>query len=349
VTELNPTSPTLQAVWAAYEAQPERPSNRIGISWLGEKCPRAMWYKFRWAARETFDGRMRRLFQRGHEEEIKVYADLLVAGLVVSPGPGHAFQLPEDQRTHANAMQALSPFLASPSQFPMHVDHGHIGGYADGACLGVLEAPKTWHMLEIKTHSDKSFNDLRTQGIEQAKPQHWVQCQVGMLLLGLERCLYIAVNKNTDDMIYTRVRLDRGFAERSLALGKGVVFSPTPPDKPYHNPNVAPCRWCPFLDFCHREACEKFPAATCRSCAWSKPVDGGGWYCQRHHKDLDIPQQVAACDRHLYIPEMLTGHSVIEASEDQVSYEFRHCEWHNGLGEFATPSKTLEAHGWVPF
>ena len=51
--------------------------------------------------------------------------------------------------------------------------------------LGLLEAPKTWHVAEFKTHSAKSFAELVAKGVVLAKPQHAAQMQVYMQLLSL--------------------------------------------------------------------------------------------------------------------------------------------------------------------
>jgi hypothetical protein len=361
---IDSTSPTLQALWAHYESQPERPGNRIGVSWLGKECPRALWYSYRWAAREKFSGRMRRLFQTGHLEELRVYADLLCIGLTVAPGPGFQLSLPPDQRTHEHARRALQAFVdAGGPQFALEHPSGHIGGYADGACLGVLEAPETWHMLEIKTHSAKSFADLSARGVQLAKPQHYVQVQAGMRMLGLERCLYIAVNKDNDDIHMERIRLERAFADLVIQRGVDAAFSPEPPERiTSAKPDAPPCKWCPFAAFCFN-VMEAAPAVSCRSCAWAVPEDAKGqlhdengkpiswWSCRKHHKPLEIADQVAACDSHLYIPGMLPGHQLLEATEDHVEYACtsQGAVWRNGKGPRCITSRDMEVNGWLPF
>lgn len=352
MAELELESPTLRAVWSHYEAAENRPGNRIGVSWLGTPCARQLWYKFRWAAQEKFDGRMRRLFLRGHEEELKVYIDLLCAGLTVMPGPGFRLHLHPQERTRNNATLALQSFVAAGlPQFPMTTPEGHIGGYADGACFGVLEAPETWHMLEIKTHSSNSFGKIRAQGIQQAKPQHWVQCHVGMRLLGLDRCLYIAVNKDNDDMIYTRIRLERDLADAAIARGNEIAFAEEAPPRIAEDPDSEDCQYCPFNNMCFSVS-EAVPEVSCRSCVWAQAINGGGWHCSRHHKELSVQAQKDACDRHLYIPSMFPDHEVLEGTEDYVEYTQvgSGIIWRNGIGKECTPSKLLkEQAGWLPF
>ena len=50
-------------------------------------------------------------------------------------------------------------------QWRVEAHGGHFGGSLDGVALGLLEAPKTWHVLEFKTHSVKSFADLVAKGV----------------------------------------------------------------------------------------------------------------------------------------------------------------------------------------
>ena len=46
--------------------------------------------------------------------------------------------------------------------------------------LGIPEAPKTWHVLEFKTHNSKSFAKLEKEGVQKSNPMHYAQMQVYM-------------------------------------------------------------------------------------------------------------------------------------------------------------------------
>lgn len=50
-------------------------------------------------------------------------------------------------------------------QFRVEAHGGHFGGSLDAVALGPLEAPKTWHVVEFKTHSAKSFAELVAKGV----------------------------------------------------------------------------------------------------------------------------------------------------------------------------------------
>ena len=54
----------------------------LGISSLGEKCPRKLWYGFRLCAQRKIEPRLNRLFQRGHHEEPIIQKDLRAIGVI---------------------------------------------------------------------------------------------------------------------------------------------------------------------------------------------------------------------------------------------------------------------------
>src|ERR1035438_77265 len=51
------------------KAYDDGPRSHLGASVIGHDCDRYIWFEFRWMKRQVFDGRMQRLFQRGHWEE----------------------------------------------------------------------------------------------------------------------------------------------------------------------------------------------------------------------------------------------------------------------------------------
>ena len=50
-------------------------------------------------------------------------------------------------------------------QWRVEAHGGHFGGSLDAVAIGLREAPKTWHVVEFKTHSAKSFRDLVAKGV----------------------------------------------------------------------------------------------------------------------------------------------------------------------------------------
>jgi len=273
---------TVGAIYAAYEAEREdHRRGHLGASLIGGECDRALWLSFRWASTPQFDGRMLRLFQTGHMAEARFVADLRRIGVTVHETD------PETGR-----------------QISVSAAGGHFSGSLDGAAIGIPEAPKTWHALEFKTHNVKSFAKLKADGVRKAKPQHWAQMQVYMHLSEMTRALYLAVCKDTDELYGERVEHDEAEALKLVAKGQRIVQAGRPPERISADPAWFLCRYCDHRATCQAKA---LPDVSCRTCAWSTPVEDGTWVCDRHEKILSIGDQKAACADHRYIPDLVAG------------------------------------------
>jgi hypothetical protein len=283
-------SPTVEAIFTAYAAsQDSGYREHLGASLIGAPCERAIWYTFRWASRSAHAGRLLRLFQTGNLAESRLVADLRAIGVEV-----HDFD-PETKK-----------------QWKVWDADGHFGGSADGVALGLTAAPKTWHLLEFKTHNQKSFDSLKKDGLLKSKPRHFDQMQVYMHLLGLERGFYLAVNKNDDDLYEERIHYNVEHALRLVAKAKRIVFAPVPPERISADPTWYECRMCDHHGVCHAG---KIPEGHCRSCLHSSPVAEGKWRCELKNQELDFKAQKVGCQRHLYIPALVPGEQ-IDADEN---------------------------------
>lgn len=215
-----PQHTLIAAIDAAHEARIETPRQYLGASVLGDPDDRGLWLSFRGVFEQQFQGRILRLFRRGHLEEATAVDDLRAAGCVVS---------------HTGADQ-LSVNLG-----------GHLSGHADGIIeSGVPEAPKTRHLWECKTHSKKSFDDVVKNGVRKSKPVHWIQMQCYMHGLGLTRALYYAVCKD-DDRIYTeRVEYDKAAALAAIDRGHRITTADRIPEQRYFDPTYFEAKFSPF-------------------------------------------------------------------------------------------------------
>ncbi len=68
---------------ASQELLKQEQRTHLGASEIGGKCARQAWYSFRWFGGKDFEGRMLRLFQRGHDEEHRIIRWLRAAGCEV--------------------------------------------------------------------------------------------------------------------------------------------------------------------------------------------------------------------------------------------------------------------------
>jgi len=288
-----PPTPTLTAIYAAYEAE-HREGFRyhLGASLIGKSCERALWYDFRWVTLPQFAGRILRLFETGNLEEARLVRNLRMTGATV---------LEVDPETGR--------------QWRVEAHGGHFGGSLDAVAIGLREAPKTWHVVEFKTHSAKSFRDLVSKGVATSKPRHWAQMQIYMHLTDLTRALYVAVCKDTDALHVERVRADRAAAERLLDKARRVIEAKRPPPRISEDPTWWECRFCDHRSVCHEGAAAE---SNCRTCLHSTPVDGG-WHCARFDRQLDGSRQRAGCNKHLFVPDLVPG-DVVDAGDDHVTY-----------------------------
>lgn len=283
-----PMHGTVQSIYKAYEqANREEHRPHLGASIIGKPCERRLWYTFRWAEKKSFEGRMLRLFETGHLAEPRFIDNLRAIGATVE--------------THA------------PDGNQFRVSHlgNHIGGSMDSAILGLVEAPKTWHVGEFKTHSQKSFDKLIKEGVKKAKREHWVQMQIYMGKTGMTRALYLAVNKNTDELYAERVEFDQVEYQREMNKAERVVRAAEPPLRISQDPSYFECKYCDFTAICHGD---QVPEVNCRTCANSTPVvdesragddQGGCWQCDAFKAEIPLEAQRVGCDGHRYIPILL--------------------------------------------
>jgi hypothetical protein len=280
-----PINTTIAKIYEAYENDADN-GNRphLGASLIGHACERYLWLTFRWAGAKKFTGRMLRLFETGQLAEARFVANLRRIGVEV-----HDVQ-PDGTQWRVMALG------------------GHFAGSMDGACVGLPEAPKTWHVLEFKTHNEKSFTELVKKGVLAAKPQHYAQMQIYMGLTGMERAMYMAVNKNNDELYSERVEFDPVEFAKLMARAERVVNANEPPLRCSNDPSWFVCKMCDFADLCHGT---EAPAINCRTCAHSTPVSNGNaqWDCSRVsgtcEPDIPLDIQRTGCSSHRYIPILL--------------------------------------------
>jgi hypothetical protein len=277
----------VEQIYAAYEeSQETRRANRVRPSELGNECTRALWYQFRWADKlERFSGRMLRLFETGHSQEARMLADLRRVGADVL------------DRDPAD----------STKQIGLEDLGGHMKGYVDGMSTKLPHAVEEWAPTECKTHSAKSFKAIEKDGVEIAKPTHYAQMQIYMHKMGLAEALYIAVNKDTDDVYAEYVDYNPSYAERLMRKAQQIVWSAKAPERIHNNPSFFKCRVCKSTGVCHSG---ELPERNCRTCMDAKPIEGGAWACGVHGTELSLDDQRAGCSEHRYNPELVLGEQV---------------------------------------
>lgn len=283
------TPPTIRAIYDHYKAS-RKNSHRphLGGSQIGVECSRALWYQFRWAWSPNFDGRMLRLFETGDREEERIVRNLRDVGVEVwdvDPETGKQIR-----------GEALG---------------GHFALSLDGVGRGFEESGQP-HSLEFKTMNTKTFRKLQKDGLQKTKPIYWAQCQIGMHLIGLERCYFFAVCKETDAIYGERVKYDKAEGMKLLTKAEQIVFADTPPERIASDPSSFACKFCDHYAICW--GC-KIPEAHCRTCAHVTPERDGTWSCAAGGDAQNV------CPKHLFIPQIMPKDlTVHDAGTDFVDY-----------------------------
>ena len=247
--------------------------SHMGASGLGKKCERAIWYGFRWATKPNFDGRMLRLFNRGHLEEARFIALLLSIGCEVYQQDSNG------------------------KQFRISDAGGHLGGSGDGLVMGLPDLDSgTVALCEFKTACEKKFLEMQSNGLREANFTYFVQTQLYMGKMGYGVTLFMMTNKNTDHIYAELVVFDPAIYERYLDRGVTLVFTEQPPKKLSESPGYYECKFCDHYAVCHKG---ETPAKTCRSCHYAIPERDGTWTCNNGPKRvLTTLEQYTACDKY---------------------------------------------------
>ena len=120
---------TCERIYARYAADADAEREYLGASAIGGECTG----RFGTASGgrtepRKIESRIRRLFDTGKREEARIVDDLMAGGVSVFG-----------------------------RQIGFSALGGHFRGHVDAIAIGLPEAPKTPHVLEIKTHNDGSF------------------------------------------------------------------------------------------------------------------------------------------------------------------------------------------------
>lgn len=291
------THTTATAIVKWYESKPQEHRPHMGASLIGHACDRNIWLTWRWALKPEFKGRILRLFSTGQREESRLLEELRGIGAEVwdsDPNTG--------------------------DQWRVVTHNGHFGGSLDGIAKGLPEGPKTPAVLEFKTHSHKSFMDVVAKRVREAKPQHFDQMTVYMGLMDLDRALYMAVDKDTDDVYVEWVHFDRERFDQLLARAQRLIEMTAPPDRISTDPTNWQCKFCNFYKHCHQGVAAE---ANCRTCCHASPVEKAAWHCEVHGDVVPLDFQRKGCDQHLMIPGLVPYGEPVDGGSNWVAYRHR--------------------------
>ena len=196
---------------------------KIGASSIGQECMRALYYTYHDYPTNKIDSRLHRLFFRGKLEEAHLIAYLKMMGFKV----------------HATDDQGRQYFFNDME--------GHFAGHCDG----LIEFEDTILLLEMKTMNDKSFINTQRNGCKAAHPRYYSQMQVYMGYFGLKYALFMAVNKNNDEILLEVVEYDS--LEFLICKNKAreIIEAENEENLPKLTASDYRCRYCNYRDVCY--------------------------------------------------------------------------------------------------
>jgi len=259
-----------EAIYATYKKGEHRA--HLGASQIGTECERSLWYTFFWCTAVQHEPRILRLFESGHLSETRVLDELRRAGFEV-----------------------FDKEVGTGKQFSFSACNGHFGGSLDGFIKGVPDAEKTVHVLELKTSNDKNFRTLEKDGVLKAHPVHYAQMMCYMGAFGLERALYISVNKNTDEIYSERVHFEKSVYNALLEKALRVIESKKPSPKISEDPSWYQCKLCDHAGVCQNH---QNPEKNCRTCEFSQIGGNGTWFCGKTDQILSFEEQLKGCQKY---------------------------------------------------
>lgn len=202
-------------------AHQDAPRDYLGASVLGNECQRATWYAYH-QPENNFKAETLRKFDFGHLVEPLAISWLIKAGLTL---------------------------FTSIDGKQFRFDDGHLGGSCDGVVKGIPGDELTPYLLEVKSANDFSFKAFKKDGITHNKGYSG-QVQIYMHQFNLKKCLFMVVNKNSQEIYFEIVEYDEFEATRLIQRGHQTVEMQEAPERHYQNKSFFLCKMCSYYGKC---------------------------------------------------------------------------------------------------
>jgi len=201
-----------------YANQQQR--RHLGLSQIGHKCKRFLWYKHRGHDEKKTDGRTLRLFELGNIIEAQIVFDLAMIGIAV---------------------------IKRQYQVSFTFNDITLTGSIDG--IVNIDVPMLW---ECKTMNEKNFAKLKKEGYEKYSEQYKTQLHAYMLGIKLKKALVTVYNKNNSELYDEVICIDEEWIIDKLTdVFKTISMDSLPAgictDEKYFEANS-----CPFKEACFK-------------------------------------------------------------------------------------------------
>ena len=199
-------------------------------------CSRALQYEYADApvdpGRDT-DGRMLRIFERGHVLEESMVAWLRGAGF--------------DLRTRQD----------DSTQFGFSALDGRLRGHVDGVFVAGPEGYDYPALWECKFLGAKAWRDLEKHRLAVAKPVYAAQVAMYQAYLDLHAhpALFTAINADTMEIYTELIPFDAGLAQRMSDRAARVLSASAAGEllpRSFADPSHFECKFCTWSDRCWR-------------------------------------------------------------------------------------------------
>ena len=187
------------------EQAKEKPRQYLGGSRIGVECERALQFEFFNVEKDPgkdFNGRILRIFERGHWVESAVIRWMQLAGVEI---------LTEDE---------------NGKQFGFSEFDGLVQGHCDGV---IVDGPADFgpfpRLWENKGIQQKDWKALVKHKLAKEKPVYWCQCQIYMDRFGLtdHPALFSAVNMNTMEIYWESVEYNPAAMVKLKAKAERII------------------------------------------------------------------------------------------------------------------------------
>lgn len=263
--------------------------HHLGASLLGKGCNRYLWYSFRWAKLPSHSARIQRIFNRGRSEELRIIEALRKTGLTISttlselcinlhlPVELNSLDIIANYGLRVYKPQQLTDDSQIKANFPPH-----LGGSMDG----ILHVPANYvgtygyfMPIEVKTHNQKSFNAVIKNGesMRWNSPQHYVQGNAYATQTGCSHFLYVAENKNTDELYLRDEEAQESVTALNVVRAEQIIYKKSQ-DVVERTSEKWRCNMCDYKDICKNKLYDTV-SHNCRTCAYATANDDGSWTC----------------------------------------------------------------------
>jgi len=276
--------------------------HHLGASLFGHTCDRYLWYSFRWMREPSHSARIERLFRRGREAEAKIVRMLRRTGLTVSttlPELCENLNLPVSLNSidiiRGYGLNVYKPQVIEPDEQIRANFPPHLGGSMDG----ILHVPSNYVeeygyfiVLELKTHNQKSFMKTIRNGesTQWTSPQHYVQGNAYATQTGCKYFIYVAQNKNTDELYLRDEAVQIHVTELNIIRANNIIYRQKATESPKTQEKWR-CNMCDYKPIC-KDKQVGLVARNCRTCQHAVPQVDGSWHCTVFGNFLEKKQEI---------------------------------------------------------